>query len=280
MARAIFVLLGPGEAALQVIAAIYALFVLAAILLGSATIRRLVPWQSPSTTIAGLLFVVSPMPLWLVGKTLPESPALLATSVALYAFVRALACPDPRRATPWLALTSLALVAIALTRNVFILAPLTLGASLLLFGGWRFPPGRVLAHGVAVGAVSGAFLIGTLALLGIELSSYFWVVGFARQEHAPSLFVSTPCSWKVVHFFLRYRSPCSICNERRSGSCSSGSLSPRERCLRSWTISRRAIFSATWSPSSGSAVSRSKYSPSGGEPERITSSIWVPACSW
>lgn len=167
------------------IAAIYALFVLAAILLGSATIRRLVPWQSPSTAIAGLLFVVSPLPLWLVGKTLPESPALLATSVALYAFVRALACPDPRRAAPWLALTSLALVAIALTRNVFILAPLTLGASLLLFGGWRFPPDRVLAYGVTVGAVSGAFLIGTLALLGIELGSYFWVVGFARQEHAP-----------------------------------------------------------------------------------------------
>jgi len=184
-ARAIFVLFGPGEVALRVIAAIHALFVLAAIWLGSATIRRLVPWQPRSVALAGLLFAVSPMPLWLVGKTLPESPALLATSVALYAFVRALACPDPRRAAPWLGLTSLALVAIALTRNVFLLAPLTLGASLLLFGGWRFPPGRVLAYGVTVGAVSGALLIGTLALLGIDLTSYFWVVGFARQEHAP-----------------------------------------------------------------------------------------------
>lgn len=89
------------------------------------------------------------------------------------------------RAAPWLGLASLALVAIALTRNLLVLAPLTLGVSLLSFGRWRFPPGRILAYGITVGAVSGGLLIGAFALLGIELASYVWVIGFARQEYAP-----------------------------------------------------------------------------------------------
>lgn len=184
IARAFFVLLGPGEATVLTMAAVYALLVLAAILLATATIRRLVTWR-PEMGLAWPILAVSPIVVWLVGKTLPESPALLATSLTLYAFVRGLEARETRGALPWLALASVALVAVALTRNMLIVAPATLGATLLLFGGWRFPPDRVLVRGAVVAILAAMLLLGTLALLGIELSAYFWVYRLASEEYSP-----------------------------------------------------------------------------------------------
>lgn len=184
IARSFFALLGPGEATALTIAAVYALFVLAALLLAAATIRRLVTWRS-EMVLAWPILATSPIVVWLVGKTLPESPALLATSIALYAFVRGLEIREARRALPWLALASFALVAVALTRNILIVAPATLGVTLLLFGGWRFPPARVLARGAVVAILAATLLFGTLALLGIDLSAYFWVYGLASEENSP-----------------------------------------------------------------------------------------------
>lgn len=184
IARSFFALLGPGEAPVLTIAAVYALFVLAATLLAAATIGRLVTWR-PEMVLAWPILATSPIVVWLVGKTLPESPALLATSVALYAFVRGLEAREAGRALPWLALASLALVALALTRNILIVAPATLGVTLLLFGGWRFPPARVLARGAVVAILASTLLLPALALLGIELWAYFWVYGLASEEYSP-----------------------------------------------------------------------------------------------
>ncbi|MCS6877801.1 MAG: glycosyltransferase family 39 protein [Geminicoccaceae bacterium] len=184
IARAIFALCGPGGAAVQLLAVLYAFFVLAAILLGTATVRRLVTWRAEMAFAVPLL-ATSPVLVWLVGKTLPESPALLATSLALYAFVRSLEAPELRRALPWSMLAAVALVAVALTRNAFLLAPCTLGATLLLFRGWRFPFGRVLARGVLVGGLAVSLSLAALVLLGIAPSAYFWVYGIAGAEHAP-----------------------------------------------------------------------------------------------
>lgn len=134
LARAAFALLGPGLATVQAIAALYALFVLAAVILGLATIRRLLRWE-PAMVLAGPLLLVSPLVLWLAGKTLPESPGLVAMSLALYGFVRGLEPTEGRRALPWLVLASTALVATALTRNVLLLAPTMLGVALLIVPG-------------------------------------------------------------------------------------------------------------------------------------------------
>ncbi len=208
LARAIFAVSGPGTAGVQTIAALYAAFVLAAVILGLATVRRLVSWRA-EMALAGPALLVSPISLWLVGKTLPESPALLATTLTLYSFVRGLEPGEGRRALPWLVLASAATMAVALTRNVLLLAPLGLGASLLLVSG-GVPRGRVLGRGLLVAALGLLPLIGALSWLGIELSAYFWVFGYASAEHSPLVVrlyagvmavgpIALVCPWALLH---------------------------------------------------------------------------------
>ncbi len=179
----IFSLTGPGRLGIAVVAATYSALVVAALLLGRETVRRLFG-DDPGLDLGTALTLFAPTVLWLGGMTMPEAAGLFTTMVALYAYVRALEPAHPSAWLRWVLLAGTAAAVTLGTRNALLIACATFGATLLLFRGLNYGPRRVVLRGLAVAAVAGLVFAGLLWITGISLAAYFNTIGRAMSERA------------------------------------------------------------------------------------------------
>jgi hypothetical protein len=179
----VFSLTGPGPLGMSLIAGAYTVLIVTALLLSRSAVRRLIG-DGPELDLGTALVLFAPGVLWLGGTTMPEVPGLFATILAWYAYLRTL---EPARASEWVrwALLAGGAAAVALcTRNALLVACATFGVTLLLFGGFRYDPRRVLLRGLVIAALAALAFAGILWITGIELAAYLRAVGRAIDQRA------------------------------------------------------------------------------------------------
>jgi len=132
-----------------------------------------------------VLVAMAPSVLWLGFKTLPESPALFATALAAWAYLRGLERERLGAALPWLLLAGAMLAVTALTHNALALTFATFVVTLLAFRGFHFPAARVAGWAVVAGVVSLVCFFALLRVLGLALGDYLRVIGAVMHEPGP-----------------------------------------------------------------------------------------------
>lgn len=166
--RFLVALFGPGLVTLGLVMFAYAAMVGASMALAYASLKRLLP-HTGYLGAATVLVSLSPIVLYLAFKTLPEVPAMLFSSLALYGLVSNL---GPRFSAGWLAVTTISLTALALTRHnvALLLVGFTLAA--LVFPPHGLPRSRIFWRST-VSAMAG--LVATMAVLdalGVTVERY------------------------------------------------------------------------------------------------------------
>jgi 4-amino-4-deoxy-L-arabinose transferase-like glycosyltransferase len=208
--RFLVALFGPGLFTLGLVMFAYAVAVAASMVLAYASLKRLLP-HAGYLGAATVLVSLSPIVLYLAFKTLPEAPAMLFSSLALYGLVRNL---EPRFSARWLAVTAIALTGLALTRHnvALLLVGFTLAA--FIFPPNDLPRSRIFWRS-AVSAIAG--LAGTLAVLyvlGIEFERYLMASSMFVKEQSPLLrVVSTSTEFGALWLLL----PVALMALRRDG---------------------------------------------------------------
>ena len=208
--RLLVAFFGPGLVTLSLVMAAYAAMVAASMWLAFASLKRLLP-NVPYLGTATVLVSFSPIVLYLAFKTLPEAPALLFSSLALYGLVRNL---EPRLSFGWLAVTAISLTGLALTRHSVALLLVGFAVAALLFPPNALPRSRVFWRS-AISAIAGlATTLVLLSLLGISVERYLMASSlFVKQQ--PLLFrvVSTAIEFGILWLFL----PAALLAWRRDG---------------------------------------------------------------
>jgi 4-amino-4-deoxy-L-arabinose transferase-like glycosyltransferase len=193
--RFLVVLFGPGLATLGIVMAAYAAMVAAGMVLAYASLRRLLPHTRHLGT-ATVLVSLSPIVLYLAFKTLPEAPAMLFSSLALYGLVRNL---GPRFSAGWLAVTAISLTGLALTRYsvVLLLVGFTLAA--LVFPPGGLPRSRIVWRSTVSALVGIAATLAFLGFLGIGIERYLMATNlFVKEQQFLFLLVSTSTEFGVL----------------------------------------------------------------------------------
>jgi hypothetical protein len=171
---------GPGLLALTVLRGCYVLLLFLFLGLTTQIVHTLLPAMRAPPRAIGLV-AFSPICLYLAWKTLPEIPAVFCAALATWALLRALETSQVR----WLPIVAVALVAVALTKNVVGVLYGAFVVTLLAFGGFRYPLSRVLFYAglTGVGAL-GLFAV-VLHMTGISLERYLAFIGLAGQIAKP-----------------------------------------------------------------------------------------------
>jgi Dolichyl-phosphate-mannose-protein mannosyltransferase len=186
---------GPGLLALTVLRGFYVLLLFLFLGLTARIVHTLIPSMRVPWTATGLV-AFSPIFLYLAWKTLPEIPAAVCAALAVWALLRALEASQAR----WLPLVAVALVAVALTKNVVGVLYGAFVVALLAFGGFRYPLHKVLLYTglTGVGAL-GLFGV-TLWVTGISPERYFAFIGLAGQLAKPveMKILATSLEWGLL----------------------------------------------------------------------------------
>ncbi len=198
-------MLGPGLPTLAVLAAGYTLLLLASLVLTWVVLRRLLP-DSRSVGPAVALTALTPVFLYMSFKTLPEAPALLLATLALYALVRSLG-PRP---IAWSALAVATLAAMALFRANLGLFLASFVASAMLIPMPGLPRIALLKRVVPIATLAVAMTLAVLTMLGIGFDDFLaGHVLFEKQEPLVFRLVSAACElglfWLLVPLMLLVR---------------------------------------------------------------------------
>jgi hypothetical protein len=158
---------GPGMAGYHVIVAFHALLILASLILTFLILREVLPGVGESRA-ATYLLAMSPVVLYLMFKTMPDTQALAASILATYAILR---CAQGAGAL-WCGIAAMSLSIAILTKCQGICMPATFCAAALFIPIAGIRRGRLLALGALGGIV--ALLLSTVVLewLGVGVGRF------------------------------------------------------------------------------------------------------------
>jgi hypothetical protein len=165
----ILALFGGGFAGIWIAQAIYCALIVATGLLLCVFMRVMHRTRLEICLCAAALFLLSPIPVYLVGKLLSEGPALFWGMISLVMLALALRSENARRQAPFVVLAALSLVACVCTRINFVLLPLAAWLALLLVPPEGIARQRVLLTTAVTGVLAAAILVAAEAYLHLHL---------------------------------------------------------------------------------------------------------------
>jgi hypothetical protein len=185
--RFLVVLFGPGLVTLGIVMVAYAAMVAASMVLAYASLKRLLP-HAEHLGAATVLVSLSPIVLYLAFKTLPEAPAMLFSSLALYGLVRNL---GPRFSAGWLAVTAISLTGLAMTRYSVSLLLVGFTLAALVFPPGGLPRPRIFWRSTVSAVVGLTATLAFLGILGISVERYLMATNlFLKEQQLLFLLVS------------------------------------------------------------------------------------------
>lgn len=182
--KAVLAVVPPGKAALFAVIASYVLVLLASLLVLMRLTRQILPGREGLAEVMAAL-ALSPLVVHLAGKTMPEAPALLASSVACYALLRAATRTNALRAVLWSATIGFCLLVMVFTKNIMVLMYVAFAICLFVYQPSTVVRSRVAAIFLASGVLSLAAFQAVLSGLNVSLSEYLGLLEVAATEDAP-----------------------------------------------------------------------------------------------
>lgn len=174
---------GPGQAAFDIISGVYLAMLLGSLALTYGILRTLMPGLREAA--AGVAVgAFAPVVLYLGFKTLPESPAIFFTTLAVYALLRSLDAAKTRAAA-WLLVVAASLCMVGLLKQTLALGFASFVPLLLAFYGDRFPRPRVIGCTLAAGVGSLVLFGAALVAMGLSLRAFLDSLAGVAGEKEP-----------------------------------------------------------------------------------------------
>jgi hypothetical protein len=179
--KGIAALFGVGGQLIVVVMALHLAALLAFLVILWAILRELtVP--AGQAAVGTLIVMVSPIVLYLAFKTLPDTPALMTSTLAVLALLRLV---RGGKAWLWLAIGALALALTALTKHVLVWTVVAFAVAALIAVPGDLPRTRLLRAVCALSLASIALFAVAITLPGLDLAHFLNFIRAASQATEP-----------------------------------------------------------------------------------------------